>query len=154
MNVYQPMINLICSALSKLPESVDTATIQFELNLTESGVWLKVSDSVSGRVFGRKGRCLTEAWASIVAYAEAIQELYLRCDDTPASGSGLFDGREVAAQDSARFRLAKDIIWCRSQVDYHLDGLDRLVLDRQSDLGVARDFTPYLLKDSPNVDAD
>lgn len=150
MNAYQPMINLICSALTKLPESVDTPTIEFRLELTERGVWLKVTDDLSGCVFGRKGRTLVEAWLSVVAYAEAVQELYLQHDPLPGAG-GLVDAEAVAAKESARFRLAKDVLWCRSQVQWHLDGLDRLVLDRQSDLGVARDFTPYLVREAEDA---
>lgn len=138
------MINLICSALKRLPESVDSDQMTFQLELTETGVWLKVSDPVSGAVFGRKGRTIEEAWESIRAYADHVREEGERKGEVSSAGS-LVDLEELGRMDSARSRLAREVEWCGTTALWHLKRLDALVVDREDDLSVARDLTPLLL---------
>jgi len=151
MNRYTQMINLICSALQRLPETVDCDQMTFQLELTEMGVWLKVTDPVSGAVFGRKGRSLEEAWGSIRAYADHVLEEHERRGETSAAGS-LVDLGELERMDSARFRLAREVEWCGTTALWHLQRLDALVVDREDDLSVARDLTPLLLPSAADAD--
>ena len=148
MNPYQPMISLICSALEKLPLSVDCPTISVVAELTERGVWLRVSDPTRGIVFGRKGRSFVEAWTSIVAYATDVTERSEHAAPWPERDA-LIDFEGVTRDASARYRLAKDVLWCASSAEWHLARIDALIVDQRDDVGVARDFTPYLLR-APN----
>jgi hypothetical protein len=139
------MINLICSALKLLPLSVDCPSIAIVVDLTERGVWLRVSDPTCGIVFGRKGRSFVEAWTSIVAYATDVTERSEHAAPWPERDA-LINFESVTRDASARYRLAKDVLWCASSAEWHLARIDALIVDQRDDVGVARDFTPYLLQ--------
>ncbi len=151
MNPYQPMISLISSALTKLPLSVDCPSIAVVAELTERGVWLRVSDPTCGIVFGRKGRSFVEAWTSIVAYATDVTERSEHTAPWPERDA-LINFESVTRDASARYRLAKDVLWCATSAEWHLARIDALIVDQRDDLGVARDFKPYLVQEADNAD--